>query len=84
MILRSLLRTLVGSGVVAVALVVGAAPTLHAEPAPPSDKCDDLQVRCLHREAEVCRMWQSQCLTRRPAATRGSHAKKHAGRKRHV
>jgi hypothetical protein len=77
-----MLRALVVS--VAIALVVGAAPTLRAEPALQTEKCDDLQTRCLHRENEVCRLWQSQCVARRPTATHGSHSKKHAGRRRHV
>jgi hypothetical protein len=67
-----------------VALVLGAAPSLHAESAVQADKCVDLQDRCLHHEAVVCRVWQSECMHPRQATRRGSHGKRHGSRRHRV
>ena len=77
-----MLRALIVAAVVAV--VLGAAPSVHAESAVQADKCLDLQDRCLHNEAVVCRAWQSECMHPRQATRRGSHGKRHGSRHRRV
>jgi hypothetical protein len=70
--------------IVALALTLSAASWTHAEPPPPSEKCDDLQNRCLHRENGICQIWKNECMSRHPTSGGGHGSKKHSGRKRHV
>ena len=36
-----------------------------------SEKCDDLQMRCLHRENAICEVYKEECSPQRRAQTSG-------------
>jgi hypothetical protein len=76
-------RTLLAAAVV-LTLVATAAP-VRAAPPEPSEKCDDLQNRCLHEEKGICVIWHDECLVRKPVSGHGpKRAKKGFGHKHHV
>lgn len=71
----------------AVALAAGTATASRAEPPlPPSEKCDDLQNRCLHRENGICQIWHDECLIKHATSSHGGGhgGKKHSGRRHRV
>ena len=47
---------------------------LHADPQEPTEKCDNLQDRCLHNEKGVCVVWHDECVVKKPV---GHGAKRH-------
>ena len=74
------------AGALAVA-VVGTASGVWAQTAVQIDKCQDLQTRCLHHEAVVCKVWQSECLHPHQsggASHKGNHGGFRLGRKHHA
>ena len=64
-----MLRGLIVSA--AVVVVVGAASGVRAQNAAQMDKCLDLQTRCLHHEAIVCKVWASECEHPHPSSHGG-------------
>jgi hypothetical protein len=72
---------------VALALTAASAGAARAGQAPPleqSEKCEDLQTRCLHRENAICQVWHDECMEQHHvAATHGAHKPhKHEGREK--
>ncbi len=67
---------------VAVMLAATATPT-HAIAPEPSEKCDDLQNRCLHRENGICVIWHDECLVKKPVGHGPKRSRRRLGSHRH-
>ena len=55
----------------ALVVAVGAASGVRAQSAEQVDKCLDLQNRCLHHEAILCKVWASECQHPHPSSHGG-------------
>jgi hypothetical protein len=72
--------------ILAVAVVltlVATAPPVRADPPEPSEKCDDLQNRCLHRENGICVIWHEECLVKKPVGHGPKRSKRSFGGHKH-
>ena len=65
----SMPRTMLLATVVALfsllAVVTTPAPS-RAVPQEPTEKCDNLQDRCLHHEEGICIVWHDECMVKKP------------------
>jgi len=59
-----MLRVILLAGVL-VALVAAPMPS-YADAPEPTEKCDNLQDRCLHHEGGICVIWHDECLVKKP------------------
>ena len=64
--------------ILAVAVWLTLVAAASASPAPePSEKCDDMQTRCLHGDNGLCSTWHDECLVHKAVTGHGQkHSKK--------
>ncbi|HEY2386053.1 MAG TPA: hypothetical protein VGK30_03760 [Candidatus Binatia bacterium] len=71
-----MLRTLVLATFVALAVVTTPVPSRAAAPQEPTEKCDNLQDRCLHHEEGVCIVWHDECMVKKPVGHGSKRSKR--------
>ncbi len=73
-----MLRPLLVASAAALALVATPAPS-RAAPLEPTEKCDNLQDRCLHHENGICIVWHDECVAKKPIGHGVKHSKHRPG-----
>jgi hypothetical protein len=77
-----MLRILVLAAVVAVLATVTTPAPSRAEPQEPTEKCDNLQDRCLHHEEGICIVWHDECMVKKPVGHGVKRSKRRPGSKK--
>ena len=80
------MRTFIAAAAFAL-IAAGSIPAWAEAVQEQSEKCDDLQMRCLHRENAICEVYKEECAAtqRRAERSGGGHGpkKERIGRPRH-
>jgi hypothetical protein len=76
-----MLRTLMLAGAMALAVATTPAPS-YAEAPEPSEKCDNLQDRCLHHENGICVIWHDECMVKKPVGHGAKRSRHRPGAKK--